>query len=70
MYQIDEVKEIGSSGLYQDCYRYIEVQITKKLSYRTYGNIFGHSVNLVLSTVIERMSDQTEEYELKHYVSN
>lgn len=58
MYQIDEVKEIGSSRLYQDCYRYIEVQITKKLSYRTYENIFGHSVNLVLSILNERISDQ------------
>jgi len=59
MYQIDEVKELGSSRLCQDCYRYIEVQMTKKLSY-IYENIFGHSVNMVLSTVIERMAEQNE----------
>jgi len=56
MYQIDEVKEIGSSRLYQDCYRYIESQMSKRLLYRIYENIFGHSVNLVLNTV----ADQTE----------
>jgi len=70
MYQIDEVKELGNRHLYEEFYSYIESQMSKQLVYRIYENIFGHSVNVVLSTVIERMAEQNEfELELNN-VSN